>query len=177
MFHYLPFCFAGSWIMLLTCLLRGSRLTLNTDLSKIAGDMRAVAPDYFLNVPALLERMRKAVDEQLWKTGGVVLSIYSRAKSAWVRKREGQASFADWIWLALANAVGSSDHPQEDDWLASESTHLRFSTAKLGDATLLPDAGDSGTAGLWLDRDYRHLHDGRSATRRAWAGRAGDPRD
>ena len=24
-FHYLPFCFAGSWIMLLTCLLRGSR--------------------------------------------------------------------------------------------------------------------------------------------------------
>src|SRR3989449_9007451 len=23
-FHYLPFCFAGSWIMLLTCLLRGS---------------------------------------------------------------------------------------------------------------------------------------------------------
>ena len=24
-FHYLPFCFAGSWIMLLTCLLRGSQ--------------------------------------------------------------------------------------------------------------------------------------------------------
>ena len=104
-FHYLPFCFAGSWIMLLTCLLRGSRLTLNTNLSKIAGDMRAVAPDYFLNVPALLERMRKAVDEQLWKTGGVVLGIYSRAKSAWVREREGQASFADSMWLGLANAM------------------------------------------------------------------------
>ena len=70
-FHYLPFCFAGSWIMLLTCLLRGSRLTLNTDLGKIAADMRAAGPDYFLNVPALLERMRKAVDEQLWKTGGL----------------------------------------------------------------------------------------------------------
>ena len=65
-FHYLPFCFAGSWIMLLTCLLRGSSLTLNTDLTQIASEMRAVAPDYFLNVPALLERMRKAVDEQLW---------------------------------------------------------------------------------------------------------------
>jgi long-chain acyl-CoA synthetase len=35
-FHYLPFCFAGSWIMMLTCLLRGSKLSLNTDLSKIA---------------------------------------------------------------------------------------------------------------------------------------------
>jgi long-chain acyl-CoA synthetase len=104
-FHYLPFCFAGSWIMLLTCLVRGSSLTLNTDLSKIASEMRTIAPDYFLNVPALLERMRKAVDEQLWKTGGVVLSIYSRAKGAWVRMQERQASFADSMWLALANAM------------------------------------------------------------------------
>jgi long-chain acyl-CoA synthetase len=104
-FHYLPFCFAGSWIMLLTCLLRGSSLTLNTDLSKIASEMRSVAPDYFLNVPALLDRMRKAVDEQLWKTGGMVLGIYSRAKSAWVRKQQGQISFADSSWLALANAM------------------------------------------------------------------------
>ena len=104
-FHYLPFCFAGSWIMLLTCLLRGSLLTLNTDLTKIAGEMRGVAPDYFLNVPALLERMRKAVDEQLWKTGGLVLNIYSRAKGAWMRKREKQAGFADAMWLKLANAV------------------------------------------------------------------------
>ena len=104
-FHYLPFCFAGSWIMLLTCLLRGSELSLNADLSKIASDMRTVAPDYFLNVPALLERMRKAVDEQLWKTGGVVLTIYTRAKGAWMRLQEGQASFVDSSWLALAKAV------------------------------------------------------------------------
>jgi len=104
-YHYLPFCFAGSWIMLLTCLRRGSLLTLNTDLTKIATEMRSVAPDYFLNVPALLERMRKAVDEQLWKTGGVVLNIYSRAKAAWVRQRESHASFADSMWLFLARAL------------------------------------------------------------------------
>ena len=104
-FHYLPFCFAGSWVMLLTCLLRRNSLALNTDLSKIASEMRAVAPDYFLNVPALLERMRKAVDEQLWKTGGLALSIYSRAKGAWVRKQEGQASLADSMWLVLANGL------------------------------------------------------------------------
>src|SRR5438093_378018 len=87
-FHYLPFCFAGSWIMLLTCLLRRSLLTLNTDLNKLAADMRTAAPYYFLNVPALLERMRKAVDEQLWKTGGIVRGIYGRSKAAWVRKQE-----------------------------------------------------------------------------------------
>jgi len=104
-YHYLPFCFAGSWIMLLTCLLRGSRLTLNTDLTKLSGEMRTVAPDYFLNVPALLERMRKAVDEQIWKTGGLVRSIYSRAKAAWMRQQENQKRFADASWLALANAL------------------------------------------------------------------------
>jgi len=104
-FHYLPFCFAGSWIMLLTCLLRGSRLTLNTDLGKIAADMRGAAPDYFLNVPALLERMRRAVDEQLWKTGGFPLKIYSKAKGAWARKHDGKPRAGDGMWLALANRL------------------------------------------------------------------------
>lgn len=104
-FHYLPFCFAGSWILLLTCLLRGSKLSLNMDLGRISADMRSTAPDYFLNVPALLERMRKAVDEQLWKTGGVALKIYSKAKGAWVRQQESKSRMADSVWLGLANRL------------------------------------------------------------------------
>jgi len=104
-FHYLPLCFAGSWIMMLTCLLRGSKLTLNTDLGKIAAEMRLAAPDYFLNVPALLERMRKAVDEQLWKTGGFPLKVYTKAKGAWVRRHEGKARAGDGIWLGLAKRL------------------------------------------------------------------------
>jgi long-chain acyl-CoA synthetase len=104
-FHYLPLCFAGSWIMMLTCLLRGSKLTLNMDLPKIAAEMRLAAPDYFLNVPALLERMRKAVDEQLWKTGGFPLKVYTKAKGAWVRRQEGKARAGDWLWIGLANRL------------------------------------------------------------------------
>jgi len=104
-FHYLPFCFAGSWIMLLTCLLRGSRLTLSTDLGKLASDMRAAAPDYFLNVPALLERMRKAVDEQLWQTGGFPRTVYSKAKGAWARRQEGKSRAGDGFWLGVANRL------------------------------------------------------------------------
>jgi len=104
-FHYLPLCFAGSWIMMLTCLLRGNKLTLNTDLGKIATEMRLAAPDYFLNVPALLERMRKAVDEQLWKTGGFPLKVYTKAKGAWVRRQEGKARAGDGLWLGLANRL------------------------------------------------------------------------
>jgi len=104
-FHYLPFCFAGSWIMLLTCLLRGSKVTLNTDLGKIAADMRTAAPDYFLNVPALLERMRKAVDEQLWKTGGFPLKVYGKAKGVWMRRQEGKSRADDMVWLTLASRL------------------------------------------------------------------------
>ncbi|HWZ81132.1 MAG TPA: AMP-binding protein [Terriglobales bacterium] len=104
-FHYLPFCFAGSWIMLLTCLFRGSRLTLNTDLGKLASDMRSTAPEYFLNVPALLERMRKAVDEQLWQQAGFPLKVYSKAKGAWARRQEGKSRAGDAVWLGLANQL------------------------------------------------------------------------
>jgi long-chain acyl-CoA synthetase len=57
-FHFLPFAFGASRIALLTYLLRGSLVILNTDLAKIANEMPASAADYFLNVPAILERMR-----------------------------------------------------------------------------------------------------------------------
>jgi long-chain acyl-CoA synthetase len=102
-FHYLPFTFAASWIALLTFLKRRSLVTINMDLAKIASDMRTVAPDYFLNVPQLLERMRRAVDEQLWQTGGVPQAIYSRAKAAWVRRQEKQSNASDGLWLGVAN--------------------------------------------------------------------------
>jgi long-chain acyl-CoA synthetase len=49
--------------------------------------------------------MRKAVDEQLWKTGGLARIIYSRAKAAWMRRREGQIRLLDKTWLALADAM------------------------------------------------------------------------
>ena len=104
-FHYLPFSFCASWIAVLSFLLRGSLVTLNTDLAKIPSDMLAVAPHYFLNVPQLLERMRRGVDEQIAQKGGVAQAIYSRAKAAWIRKKEKQAQAGDAVWLWLANAL------------------------------------------------------------------------
>ena len=101
-FHYLPFNFCASWIAVLSFILRGSLVTLNTDLTKIPTDMPAVAPHYFLNVPQLLERMRRAVDEQITKKGGVILAVYSRAKAAWARKGEQSNGRGFWLWLANA---------------------------------------------------------------------------
>ena len=103
-YQWAPLNFAAAWITTLTSLLRGSSVFINTDLSKLAGELRTVAPDYFVNVPALLERVRRAVDEQLWKTAGIVRTIYLKAKAAYTRKHEGHANLSDSIWLALANA-------------------------------------------------------------------------
>jgi len=103
-FHYLPFSFCASWIAVLTFLRRGSLVTLNTDLTRIASDMPAVAPHYFLNVPQLLERMRRAVDEQMAKRGGIVAVMYARAKSAWAGQGPGSHSSGG-VWFWLANAL------------------------------------------------------------------------
>ncbi len=103
-FHYLPLSFCASWIAVLTFMLRGSLVTLNTDLTKIASDMPAVAPHYFLNVPQLLERMRRGVDEQIAQKGGLAQTAYSRAKAAWDRNGK-QPQTGDSFWLRLANLL------------------------------------------------------------------------
>jgi len=103
-YQWAPLNFAAAWITTLTSLLRGSSVFLNTDLTKLATELRAVAPDYFVNVPALLERVRRAVDEQLWKTGGIVRAIYTRAKAAYMKKYEAKIGLADSLWLAAARA-------------------------------------------------------------------------
>ena len=88
-FHYLPFCFAGSWILLLSSLLRLSELRLSTDLTRLAEDLREAAPDYCLNVPQLLERMRLAVEGQVAKRGGFAHKIFANAKAASIANGNG----------------------------------------------------------------------------------------
>ncbi|MGH7162227.1 MAG: AMP-binding protein, partial [Planctomycetota bacterium] len=78
-FHYLPFCFAGSWILLLTSLRRGSLLALCADLDRLGDELRAADPHYVLNVPAVLERMRAAVEKGLVGRGGIALALHRRA--------------------------------------------------------------------------------------------------
>jgi long-chain acyl-CoA synthetase len=102
-YQWAPLNFAAAWITTLTGLLRGSTTFMNTDLNRLAREIREVQPDYFVNVPALLERVRRAVDEQIWKTGGIVSTIYTKAKAAYMRKHEGKASAAGSVWLAMAN--------------------------------------------------------------------------
>src|ERR1700682_695015 len=82
-FHYLPFNFAASWIVLLTYLTRESILTLSTDLNKLADEIRLASPHYFLNVPTLLERVRRGVEELLAKRHALIRSLFAKARDAW----------------------------------------------------------------------------------------------
>lgn len=105
-FHYLPFCFAGSWILLLSCLSRHSLLTISTDLNKLADELRLAAPQYCLNVPALLERIRTGVETQIAQKPTFVQKIYHNGKAAWLRRYEGKGGaglpFALANWLIFA---------------------------------------------------------------------------
>jgi len=100
-FHYGPFSFAASWILLLTCLSRESVLTLSTDLSKLADEIRLASPHYFLNVPTLLERVRRGVEEAIAKRAAPIRSLYARSRDAWMRKHVGRGRATDAFWLGL----------------------------------------------------------------------------
>jgi len=103
-FHYLPFCFAASWILLLSCLSRRSVLHLSTDLTRLADDLRATAPDYCLNVPTLLERMCSAIEAQIASRGGLTYKIFTNAKAAYLQRADGSA--ADGVlWVTLGRML------------------------------------------------------------------------
>jgi long-chain acyl-CoA synthetase len=104
-FHYAPFCLAASWILLLTALSRNSYLLLSTDLAKLAQEMQAARPHYFLNVPTLLERMRKKVEERIAESGGLGRILFQNAWASWQRRNNGSRGVLDAAWLAAANAL------------------------------------------------------------------------
>jgi long-chain acyl-CoA synthetase len=104
-FHYLPFCFAGSWILMLTALSRPSVLTLSTDISKFSDELKLSSPDYFLNVPALLERVRARIEETVKQRGGFAATVFTRAQQAYISRHGGKSSLADSMWLWLANSI------------------------------------------------------------------------
>jgi long-chain acyl-CoA synthetase len=104
-FHYLPLCFAGSWIILLSCLSRNSLLSLSTDLNKLADELKLASPQYFLNVPALLERIRSGVETQIAQKPGIIRKIYRNGKSAWMRQFERKAGGFDTFWFTLADSL------------------------------------------------------------------------
>ncbi len=101
-FQYLPFNFAASWLLLLSCLTRETILTLSTDLHQLAEEIRLASPNYFLNVPTLLERVRRGVEEALSKRPALIQSLFHESQEAWRRQNAGRVS----AWGKLCLALG-----------------------------------------------------------------------
>ena len=99
-FQYLPFNFAASWIVMMSCLTRETVLTLSTDLNKLADEIRPSAPNYFFNVPTLLERVKRGVEENLSKRGKLIQSIYQNGRAAWEKQNAGESGGGLWLFAA-----------------------------------------------------------------------------
>jgi long-chain acyl-CoA synthetase len=99
-FQYLPFNFAASWIVMLSCLSKNVVLTLSADLNKLAEEIRLSAPNYFFNVPTLLERVRRGVEEALAKRGTGIPRLYRKAVAAWRKRQEGKKGGGFSLFLA-----------------------------------------------------------------------------
>jgi long-chain acyl-CoA synthetase len=104
-FHYLPFNFCASWIALLSFLSRDSTVTLSTDLNRLVDEIGLVAPHYFLNVPTLLERVKRGVEAAFAKRWAIVQWLFARARVGWQKKKSGSATVRDAIWLALGRRL------------------------------------------------------------------------
>ena len=99
-FQYLHFNFAASWIVMMSCLARETVLTLSTDLNKLADEIRLSAPNYFFNVPTLLERVKRGVEENLAKRPSVIQSIYKKSRAAWQKREAGESGGGLWLFAA-----------------------------------------------------------------------------
>jgi long-chain acyl-CoA synthetase len=102
-FHYLPFSFAASWIAMLSFVSRNSVLSLSTDLTKLADELKIAAPNYFLNVPTLLERVRRTIQDTIQKRGKFAATVFSKAQNAYVQRSNRHRGITDLFWLGLAN--------------------------------------------------------------------------
>jgi long-chain acyl-CoA synthetase len=104
-FHYLPLNFAASWIATLSFLSRESVVTLSIDLNKLADEIRLSAPHYFLNVPTLLERVRRGVDDAIAKRPAPIRSLYAKAREAAQRDLTKTPQAFDKLYLALGRKL------------------------------------------------------------------------
>ncbi|MCB9731025.1 MAG: AMP-binding protein [Deltaproteobacteria bacterium] len=102
-FHYLPFCFAGSRMVLWTALWRGSELSMSTSLDNLKEELAAAKPNYVLNVPALLDRIRSGVDGQIVKRGKLFAALWAAAVRGNLRGKG--ATLGEKLALAVAKRL------------------------------------------------------------------------
>lgn len=78
-FHFLPLCFAGSRLMFWTQLFRDNAVYISMDIKNLVQEMATAEPEFYLNVPAILERIRTGVESKIHEKGGTIAKLYDQA--------------------------------------------------------------------------------------------------
>ncbi len=104
-FHFLPLCFAASRLLVWTQLSRPNPVMLSSDLTQLVQEMAVAKPNYFLNVPAVLERIRRGVDQKIEERGGLARALYARGQRAYRASKTGRLDWRERATLALASRV------------------------------------------------------------------------
>lgn len=104
-FHYLPFCFAGSRMVLWMTLFRASGIYLSTDLTRLVDEMKAARPHYYLNVPFLLERVRLGVEKKVAEKPAPIRALWNRGKAAYLKSLTGELSLFDKAILSISKKL------------------------------------------------------------------------
>jgi long-chain acyl-CoA synthetase len=104
-FHYLPFCFAGSRMVLWMCLHRANGIMVSTDLTNLATEFKSAKPNYFLNVPALLERIKGGVEAAIRQKPALVQALYDRGMRAFQAAAAGQAGLINKVLWAVSKRI------------------------------------------------------------------------
>lgn len=131
-FHYLPFCFAGSRVVLWTCLYRGNGILVSTDLEDLATEFKTAKPNYFLNVPMLLERIKNGVEAKLRERATPIRLLYARGIAAGVRRLEGRGRKRDRVVEEIARKL---IFDKVVDQIGPELDCLICGSAPLGEVT------------------------------------------
>lgn len=97
-YHYLPLCFMGSRIVLWTSLWRDNGILLGTDLTRIVDELAIARPHYLLNVPLVLERIRRGVEASIAQRSILAGWIYRRTLALAAREAPLPTSGLDgWV--------------------------------------------------------------------------------
>jgi long-chain acyl-CoA synthetase len=104
-FQYAPFCFAAARILMLTSLSRHTMLTLSTDFTKLAEELKLAQPHYFVNVPIFLERVRRRIEESIHTRGGFAARLFEMARAGYLHQREGRTRLGGLLALNFAKKM------------------------------------------------------------------------
>jgi long-chain acyl-CoA synthetase len=134
-------------MMLWTQLHRNNPVYLSMDLKNLVQEMSVAAPMFYLNVPAILERIRTGVETKINEKGGLIARSYKKAMELGFKK---DRTFSENLKLkALSILILSSI--RKKNWKKFNIFNLRISCSSSRYPKMVSNFGHQHSSSLWFD--------------------------